>query len=81
MRSALQAADIYTKACTILSEWIRTCKIINHLDPARFWGGRDSGAATNDKEWMSSEHKGGVALDYSVSNPWHGSSFTQDLYG
>ena len=71
-RSALQAADIYTKAFTMLAEWIRACKLINHLDPARFWGGRDSGAATNDKEWMSSEHKRGVGYDYWVSNPWHG---------
>ena len=51
-RSALQAADIYTKAFTILAEWIRACKIINRLDPARLWGGRDGGAATNDKEWI-----------------------------
>ena len=34
--SALQAADIDTKAFTILAEWIRACKLINHLDPARF---------------------------------------------
>ena len=71
-RSALQAADIYTKAFMILTEWICACKLINHLDPAKCWGGRNSGAAANDKEWMSSEHKGGVVFDYWVSNPWHG---------
>ena len=65
-RSTLQAADIYTKAFTLTAEWICACKLINHLDPARFWGGRIKDAATCGKDWMSSEH------DYWVWNPWHG---------
>ena len=44
-RSALQAADIYTKAFTVTAEWVRACKLINHLDPTRCWGGRIRGAA------------------------------------
>ena len=71
-RSALQAADIYTKAFTILAEWIRACKHINHLDPVMFWGGGGFGDAMKDKRSLGSEHTGGVFLDYWVSNPWHG---------
>ena len=62
--SALQAADIYTKAFTALNEWMRACKLINHLDPKAFWGGRGVDDATKYKETMGSEHKGGVVFDY-----------------
>ena len=66
------SGDIYTKAFTALNEWMRTCKLINHLAPKAFWGGRGVGDATKYKETMGSEHKGGVVFDYWVSNPWHG---------
>ena len=35
-RSALQAADIYTKAFRVPSEWDRVLRLINVLDPPRF---------------------------------------------
>ena len=71
-RSALQAADIYTKAFIILAELDRACELVNHLDPKRFWSGCNAGHAKEDKDLMSSEHKGGVVFDYWVSNLWHG---------
>ena len=71
-RSALQAADIYTKAFTALNEWIRACKLINHLDPKAFWDKRGGGHAADYAKTMGSEHKGGVVFDYWVSNPWYG---------
>ena len=35
-RSALMAADIYTKAFTGAPEWQTACKLVNHLDPKLF---------------------------------------------
>ena len=39
-RSALQAADIYTKAFNVPQEWDRALRLINVLHPARFWDGK-----------------------------------------
>ena len=68
--SALQAADIYTKAFTVPAEWDKALRLINVLDPPRFWDGRGNGA----KGHMGEEHKGGVKFSYRTSNPWRGSS-------
>jgi len=69
-RSALQAADIYTKGFTVPAEWDKALRLINVLDPSRFWHGRGDGA----KGQMGSEHKGGVTFAYRTSNPWQSSS-------
>ena len=66
-RSALMAADIYTKAFTGAPEWQTACKLINHLDPALFWGGPRGGG----KALMPCVHKGGVEYGYWTPNPWH----------
>ena len=66
-RSALQSADIYTKAFTDAVEWTRAQKLVNHLDPKLFWGERPQGYAGP----LPSEHKGGVRYDYWTSNPGH----------
>ena len=65
-RSALQSADIYTKAFTDAVEWTRAQQLVNHLDPQLFWGERPQGGAGP----LPSEHKGGVRYDYWTSNPW-----------
>ena len=69
-RSALQAADIYTKGFTIPSEWDRVTRLINVLDPARFWEGDDAAEARPGR--MPEEHKGGVVFGYRTPNPWQG---------
>ena len=57
-RSVLQAADVYTKGFTVPAEWDRVTRLINLLDPVRFWGSdRTVGAGQ-----MGSEHKGGGLL-------------------
>ena len=66
-RSALMAADIYTKAFTGAPEWQAACKLINHLDPKLFWSGPGGGR----RPVMPEEHKGGVKLSYWTPNPWH----------
>ena len=66
-RSALMAADIYTKAFTGAPEWQTAMKLVNHLDPKFFWEGPNGGG----KPVMPSEHKGGVFFDYWTPNPWH----------
>ena len=68
-RSALQAADICTKAFSVPAEWDRAARLINVLDPARFWDGAKPGDASH---CMPSVHKGEVEFAYSTSNPWHG---------
>ena len=68
-RSALQAADIYTKAFSVPAEWDRAARLINVLDPARFWEGALPRNATH---CMPSKHKGEVEFAYTTSNPWHG---------
>ena len=65
-RSALQAADIYTKAFVSSAEWTRNMKLINHIDPKLFWQGRSAGTPCD----MLTEHKGGVVFDYWTHNPW-----------
>ena len=67
-RSALQAADIYTKGFTVPSEWDRVTRLINVLDPARFW----YDAVKARPGHMPEEHKGGVIFGYRTPNPWHG---------
>jgi len=67
-RSALQAADVYTKAFTVPAEWDKACRLINHLEPDRFW--EDSGELIPGR--MGVEHKGGVVFGYHNSNPWLG---------
>ena len=67
-RSALQAADIYTKAFTIPAEWDKALRLINVLHPARFW----DGARADLHGQMGSQHKGGVEFSYCTPNPWHG---------
>ena len=68
-RSALQAADIYTKAFPVPAEWDRVLRLINVIDPTRFW---DRAQPSNPKCCMPSVHKGGVEFAYTTSNPWHG---------
>ena len=65
-RSALMAADIYTKAFSGAPEWQTAMKLVNHLDPKLFWGGPGGG----DKAVMPSTHKGGVSFNYWTPNPW-----------
>ena len=67
-RSALQAADIYTKAFVVPAEWDKACRLINHLEPQRFWD--DTGEIVAGR--MGIEHKGGVVFGYHTSNPWLG---------
>ena len=64
-RSALMAADIYTKAFTGKAEWELASRLINHLRPGDFWPGKGVG-----RSCMLSEHKGGILFDYWTSNPW-----------
>ena len=64
-RSALMAADIYTKAFTGRAEWELACRLINHIRPGDFWSGKGVGQSC-----MLSEHKGGILFDYWTSNPW-----------
>ena len=65
-RSALQSANIYTKAFIDATEWTRAQKLVNHLDPRIFWGDRSQ----CDGGPLPSEHKGGVQYDYWTANPW-----------
>ena len=65
-RSALQSADVYTKAFTDSVDWCRAQKLINHLDPKIFWGGRSQCGSGP----LPQEHKGGVQYDYWTSCPW-----------
>ena len=67
-RSALQAADIYTKAFSVPQEWDRALRLINVLNPARFWDGKYAHSRCH----MGSQHKGGVEFGYRTPNPWHG---------
>jgi len=68
-RSALMAADIYTKAFSGAPEWQCVLKLVNHLDPPLFWGSQ-VGSADGRKVQMPSEHKGGVKFAYTTPNPW-----------
>ena len=70
IRSALQAADIYTKGFTIPSEWDRVTRLINVIDRARFWEGDDAAEARPGH--MPEEDKGGVIFGYRTPNPWQG---------
>ena len=70
-RSALQAADVYTKAFTVPAEWDKAMRLINHVEPKRFWDGRKEATSAGQ---MGSVHKGGVEFDYWTSNPWNGRS-------
>ena len=67
-RSVLQAADVYTKGFTVPAEWDRVVRLINLLDPVRFWGSDRTVSAGQ----MGSEHKGGVSFTYWTPNPWQG---------
>ena len=69
-RSALQAADIFTKGFTVPAEWDKARRLINALDPERFWHGHGDDA----KGQMRAEHKSEVKFSDRNSNPWHGSS-------
>jgi hypothetical protein len=60
------SADIYTKGFAEAAAWQLATRLINHLDPDLFWGGRRMSKALV----MPTEHKGGVTFDYWVSNPW-----------
>jgi hypothetical protein len=71
-RTALMAADIYTKAFAVPAEWDHALRLVNHIDPLRFWGGRPEGPHKANSEHMGSHHKGEVVFDYWVHNPWHG---------
>ena len=64
----MQASDIYTKGFTVPSEWDRVTRLINVLDPARFW---DNSVGAKPGH-MPEEHKGGVIFGYRTPNPWHG---------
>ena len=68
-RSALQAADIYTKAFTVPAEWDRACRLINVLHPSRFWQPDVSSRKVHEGE-MGDTHKGDVKFSYWTSNPW-----------
>ena len=65
-RSALMSADIYTKGFPLPPAWQLATRLINHIDPDLFWGGRRASKSLV----MPSEHKGGLEFDYWVSNPW-----------
>ena len=65
-RSALMSADIYTKAFALPPAWQLATRLINHIDPDLFWGGRRMSKSLH----MPTEHKGGLVFDYWVSNPW-----------
>ena len=67
-RSALMAADIYTKAFSGAPEWQAVMKLVNHLDPKLFWSGPGGGGG---KVLMPSRHKGDVEFTYWTPNPWH----------
>ena len=67
--SELQVADIYTKAFSVPAEWDRVLRLVNVLDPRRFW---DRVQPSNLQCCMPSSHKGGVEFEYCTSNPWHG---------
>ena len=41
-RSALQAADVYTKVFTLPAEWDKALSLINVLNPPRFWHGHSN---------------------------------------
>ena len=69
-RSALQAADIYTKGFAVPAEWGKARRLINVLDPQRLW----HGCANNAKDQMGAGRKRGVKFSYRDSNPRHGSS-------
>ncbi len=71
-RTALMAADIYTKAFTTPSEWDHALRLVNHIDPTRFWQGKPKGPLKACADHMGSTHKGGVVFDYWTHNPWHG---------
>ena len=60
------SADLYTKAFPNTPEWQLATRLINHLDPELFWGGRRPSKA----HVMPVEHKGGLLFDYWVANPW-----------
>ena len=65
-RSALQSADIYTKAFGDASEWTRVQRLINHLNPTLVCSGQVSCKAMP----FSEEHKGGIHYSYWTSCPW-----------
>ena len=69
-RSALQAADVFTKAFTVPGEWDRVTRLINHVDPQRFWGGPDKWDCKAGE--MGDAHKGDVHFTYWTSVPWAG---------
>ncbi len=71
-RTALMAADIYTKAFSTPHEWDHALRLVNHIDPVRFWTGRPKGPQKHCTDHMGSKHKGGVVFDYWTPNPWHG---------
>ena len=50
------------------AEWDKACRLINHLEPDRFWD--DTGELVPGR--MGVEHKGGVVFGYLTSNPWLG---------
>ena len=64
-RSALQSADIYTKAFADTVDWVRAQKLVSHLDPKLFW----DGCTDSSMSPTPSEHKGGVRYDYWTPNP------------
>ena len=65
-RSALQAADIFTKALSSPPEWDKALRLIGHLEPRRFWDGSSESAATMFRatQQMPAEHKGDVRFSY-----------------
>ena len=65
-RSALMSADIYTKGFAEAAAWQLATRLINHLDPDLFWGGRRMSKALV----MPTEHEGGLTFDFWVSSPW-----------
>ena len=66
-RTALQSADVYTKASTDSVGWTRAQKLVNHLQPDLFCDGKPQFGAGP----LPEEHKGGVRYDYWTANPWH----------